>query len=151
MYTPEMVFGLPLGSYVGCVYLLYMSLYAGEDVLPVDPSLSSTIAATLPSLTFNQDLSTDDSQVEVTKQPPSVVLSKGLPPITTKLLDKMQRWEFVDLSSLLSCDPTIKSDTVALTHEGQHLLVVNPQSQFNHHKKQITDLPTWIKALSLFM
>ena len=125
-----------------------MSLYAGEDVvLPVDPSLCS---ATLPSLTVNQDLSTNDSQVEVTKQSPSVVLSEGLPPITTKLLDKIQRWEFVDLSSLLSCDPTVKSDTVALTHEAQHLLVVDPQSQFNRRKKQITDLPTWIQAFSIY-
>ena len=41
------------------VRLVYMSLYAGEDVvLPVDPSLPSTIIATLPSLTVDQDLST---------------------------------------------------------------------------------------------
>ena len=49
--------------------------------------------------------------------------------------------EFVDLSSFLSCDPTIKSDSVALTHEGQHLLVVDPQASkpinFNRRKKPI--------------
>ena len=54
-----------------------MSLYAGEDVvLPVDPSLAS---ATLPSLTVNQDLSTNDFQVEVTKQSPSVVYQRVCP------------------------------------------------------------------------
>ena len=58
---------------------------------------------------------------------------------------------FVDLSSLLSCDTTVKSDTVALTQEGQHLLVVDPQSQFNRRKKQITDLPTWIQAFSIYV
>ena len=78
------------------VCLLYMSLYAGEDAVPpVDPSLSLTRVATLPSMT---DLSTNGSQVEVTKQSPSVILS---PSNTTKLLDKIQQWEFVDLSSLL--------------------------------------------------
>ena len=78
--------------------LLYTSLYAGEDVvLPVDPSLSLTRVATLPSVTVN-DLSTNGSQVEITKQSPSAVLS---PPNTTKLIDKIQQWEFVDLSSLL--------------------------------------------------
>ena len=75
-----------------CVPALRVS--AGEDaILLVDPLLSSTIVATLPSLTVNQDLSTNNSQVEVTKQSPSVVLSEGLPPITTKLLDKIQWWE----------------------------------------------------------
>ena len=50
MYTLEIVFGLPLASYVGCmVCLLYMS----KQVKMVDPSLSSTIVATLPSLTVN--------------------------------------------------------------------------------------------------
>ena len=56
----------------------------------------------------------------------------------------------MDLSSLLSCDTTVKSDTVTLTHEGQHLLVVDPQSQFNYRKKQISDLPTWIQAFSIY-
>ena len=119
-------------------------------MLPVDPSLSSPIVTTLPTLTGNQQLSNNDSQVEVIKQPSSVVLTEGLPPITTKLLDKIQRWEFVDLSSLLSCDPTAKNDTVALTHEGQHILVVDPQSQFSRRKKQISDLPTWIQAFSIY-
>ena len=59
-----------------------MSLYAGEDViLPVNPSLSSTMVVTLPSLTVNQDLSSSDSQVEVIKQSSSVVLSEGLSPL----------------------------------------------------------------------
>ena len=80
-----------------------LPFYAGEDVmLPVDPSLSSPIVTTLPTLTGNQQLSNNDSQVEVIKQPSSVVLTEGLPPIATKLLDKIQQWKFVDLSSLLS-------------------------------------------------
>ena len=42
-----------------CVCVCVCVLYAGKDVvLPVDPSLSSTIIATLPSLTVNQVLST---------------------------------------------------------------------------------------------
>ena len=99
-----------------------LPFYAGKDVmLPMDPSLSSPIVTTLPTLTGNQHLSTNDSQVEVIKQPSLVVLTERLPPITTKLLDKIQWWEFVDLSSLLSRNPTTKNDTVAVTHEGQHI------------------------------
>ena len=114
-------------------------------MLPMDPSLSSPIVTTLPTLTGNQQLSNNDSQVEVIKQPSSVVLTEGLPPITTKLLDKIQWWEFVDLSSLLSCDPTAKNNTVALTHEGQHILVVDPQSQFSRCKSKYQISPLGFK------
>ena len=128
-----------------------ISLHAGNDaILPVDPSLTPTAISTLPSLTDNQDSSTNDFQLEVIKQLSSVVLTEGLPPITSKLLDKIQRWEFIDLSSLLSCDPSVKSDTVAFTQEGQHILVVDPQSHINRRKKQILDLPTWVQAFSIY-
>ena len=121
-----------------------MSLYAGEDViLPVNPSLSSTMVVTLPSLTVNQDLSSNDSQVEVIKQSPSVVLSEGLPPITTKLLWIYQAYCLVTLQSRVTL-------LLLLMRAMQHLLVVNPQSQFNRCKKQISDLPTWIQAFSIY-
>ena len=115
--------------------LTYISLFADEDVvLPVHPSLSSTIADTLPSQTVNQDLSTNDSQVEVFKQSLSVVLSER--PITTKLLDQLNSGSLLIYQDyLLPCDSTVKTDTVALAHEGQHIPVVDLQRQFNHHKK----------------
>ena len=87
-------------TYPNCLF------YAGGDViLPVDPSLSSPIVTTLPTLTGNQYLSTNDSQVEVIRQPSSVIVTEGLPPITTKLLDKIQWWEFVDYQACCLVTP----------------------------------------------
>lgn len=56
-----------------------LPFHAGEDViLSVDLSLSSSIVTTLPTLTGNQHLSTNDFQAEVIKQSSSVVLTEGL-------------------------------------------------------------------------
>ena len=58
-------------------------------------------------------------------------------------MKKIQHWEFIDLTSLLSWEPsTLKSDTVTLSHEGRQILVVDPQSQPSRRKKQTVDLLT---------
>ena len=79
-----------------------------------------------------------------------MILTEGLPPITTKLLDKIQKWEFIDLPSLLSGDSSAKSDAVTLTHEDQPILLADPQSHSNRRRKQIHDLPTWVQAFSIY-
>ena len=82
------------------MHLLYMPqlpFYAGEDVIfPVYLSLSSSIVTTLFTLTGNQHLSTNNSQVEVIKQPSSVVLTEGLVTSYYNKVDKIQQWKFVD-------------------------------------------------------
>ena len=76
----------------------------------------------LPPPTGN-DTSNIDFPKEINKQSALVVLSEGLPPISTKLLENIQQWEFVDLTSLLSGDPsTSKNDTVTFSHEGQQIV-----------------------------
>ena len=45
----------------------------------------------------------------------ATVLIAGLPPIQTKLLEKIQRWEFVDLALLLH-DSTSRSDEIQHSH-----------------------------------
>ena len=90
---------------------------------------------------------------EIIKQSTLLVLTEGLPPISAKLLEKIQRWEFIDLSSLLSGEPSAsKSETVTLSHEGQQIFVVDPQSQLqpSRRKKQIVDFPTWDLAFSIY-
>ena len=94
---------------------------------------------------MGQETAWVDCAWEIITQSTLVVLTEGLPPISTKLLEKIQRWEFIDLSSLLSGEPSAsKSETVTLSHEGQQILVVGPQSQLqpSRHKKQIVDFAT---------
>ena len=68
------------------IYIITISIFynAGDDdvVLLVDPSLHSTFTANLPPLTGN-DTSNIDFPKEIIKQSTSVVLSEGLPPIST--------------------------------------------------------------------
>ena len=125
--------------------------YAGDDILlPVDPSLNSVVTTTLPPLTGNDTPNIDFTQ-EIIKQSTSVVLAEALPPILTKLLEKIQHWEFINLTSLLSGEPSaFKSETVTPSHEGQQILMVDPQSKPSHRKKQIVDLPTWVQVSSIY-
>ena len=56
--------------------------------------------------------------MEQTQTPsPMVIVAEGMPPIQTKLIEKMHRWEYVDLSKLLgSSDPV--SGEASLVIEG---------------------------------
>ena len=54
---------------------------------------------------------------------------------------------------MLSGEPSAsKNETVTLSHEGQQILVVDPQSQLqpSRHKKQIVDFPTWTQAFLIY-
>ena len=63
--------------------------------LPVDPFLS--FGPTLPPLTSvtNDDLQPSTSSGTLT------VINEGLPPLPTKLVEQIRRWEYVDLAQLL--------------------------------------------------
>ena len=72
----------------------------GSDVsLPVDPSLTAE-TITMPSLV---DV-TGGSYSSTSVKQAAKVIAEGLPPVSTKLLDKIQKWEFVELVSLLTHD-----------------------------------------------
>ena len=48
-----------------------------------------------------------------------VIVAEGMPPVQTKLIEKMHRWEYVDPSKLLgSSDPV--PDEASLVIEGQN-------------------------------
>ena len=55
-----------------------------------------------------------------------VIVAEGILPIQTKLIEKMHRWEYVDLSKLLgTLDPV--PDEASLVIEGQQLRMEVPQ------------------------
>ena len=78
----------------------------------------------------------------------TTVVSEGLPPIPVKTLEKIRRWEFVDLASLLS-DPAQKTEDLSMT-QGSHFVVVQSLEQIQKKRKQISDLPTWLQAFSIY-
>ena len=68
----------------------------------------------------------------------AVLVAEGLPPISTKLLDKIRRWEFVDLSLLLH-DPSSKAEELLWQQKGQ-VMIVQSIEQAQRRRKQITDI-----------
>ena len=61
-------------------------------------------------------------------------------------MEKVKQWEYIDLATLLDDHPT--SDQGALLN-GQ-LTVVSSNSQRRRQAKAISDILTWLQALSIF-
>lgn len=120
-------------------------LPTGSDVLlPVDPSLTTEIT-TMPSL--SDDPGPIASAGSAAKQA-AIVISEGLPPVSTKILEKIQKWEFVELASLLSHDTPARGEALTITQDGQ-TMIVQPQEQ-SATRKKITDISSWLQAFSIY-
>ena len=78
----------------------------------------------------------------------SVVVAEGIPPLPQKTVDKIQKWEYVDLATLLSNElPTGESSMI--TVNGQ-TLIVNPPENQTKKCKVILDLHSWMQAYSAY-
>lgn len=75
---------------------------------------------------------------------PSLVVAEGMPPIPVKLIEKIRKWEYVDLACLLE-DHSAHPISFTLNGVGQWV----PEQQ--KKRKQITDIITWIQAYSRYM
>ena len=80
--------------------------------LPADPDLSvehtTSIIPVLPPL---RTLVDSDASLHVPAKSTSVVISEGMPPVASKIVEKIRCWDFVDLSQLLH-DPSQKELTM---------------------------------------
>lgn len=105
------------------------------NVTPLSqPSLSIRKDADWPSLT--------------PKGPSTAVITEGIPPISARILEKIRRWEYVDLADLLS-------ESAGKTSEfsdcpGDQVILVQSLDQVRRKKKQIVDISTWLQAFSIY-
>ena len=115
--------------------------------LPVDPSLSTTtptssICTTLSMAPINLSLADHSQRVVNLPKPPTVVVAEGLPPVTCRVVDRIRKWEYVNLADLLG------------DHTPDHLTIINGQviavSTEGSAKKSraITDILSWLQAYS---
>lgn len=79
----------------------------------------------------------------------TILIAEGLPPIQTKLLEKIRRWEFVDLALLLH-DSTSRSDEFLLQQRGERVVLVQSVEQAQRRRRQIGDILSWTKAFSIY-
>ena len=110
--------------------------------LPVDPLLATGPA--LPPLGLPSE-----------EDPPSVstgvstVIAEGLPPLPTKLIERIRHWEYVDLAFLL--DDHRQPESFIFQPSGCGQILIIDQEQAQRRRRQITDILSWVKAFSRYM
>ena len=78
----------------------------------------------------------------------SVVVAEGIPLLPQKTVDKIRKWEYVDLATLLSNEPPTGEPSM-ITVNGQ-TLIVNPPDNQAKKCKVILDLHSWMQAYSAY-
>lgn len=114
--------------------------------LPVDPLLGcSSSGANLPQLPLPLG---HQATVVARTAAPAVVVIEGIPPISVKTVEKIRRWEFVDLANLLiSQDP--RDDTFLFVNNE----VYEHKTISRSHGKSpvINNIVMWLTAYARFM
>ena len=72
-----------------------------------------------------------------------------MPPMPTKVLEKIRQWEYIDLSTLLD-GATYETPNVTVSHDGQ-LLILGTSDRPQSRRKAISDITTWLQAYTRFM
>lgn len=109
----------------------------------MDPALGSGGIPFLPSWPLGGAWSDGGGKTAAT------VVAEGIPPIPTKLLEKVRRWEFIDLA-LLVTESGLKSEDFPASQDGRVILIQSVE-QAQKRKKQIADVLTWSRAFAVLM
>ena len=117
------------------------------DTILVDPTLTPD-NVNLPALLDSSSDKSSPALASASKGTSSVIC-EGIPPIATKLLDRIQKWEYVDLSSLIA-DSSLKPDELAFPQNNQ-IVFIQSVDQIQRRRKQITDLTSWLQAYTIYM
>ena len=75
---------------------------------------------------------------------PSVIVTEGIPPISSKVVEKIRRWEYVDLRSLLTSQELLPGSDSGLFGSGKDL-------QRNQKASSVITLRSWLVAFSRMM
>lgn len=114
--------------------------------MPVDPSLRVGGTPVLPSLA---GLGGDTPVGGTGGKTASVVVADGMPPITSRLLDKIRRWDYVDLALLIG-EPGPKAEEIPSLNE-ERVVLFQSLEQAQRRRKQIGDIQAWSQAFAVFM
>ena len=109
--------------------------------LSVDPSLALSLASLMSAGEANSTGSAKKA---------SVVITEGIPPLSTKLVERIRKWEFIDLADLLTEALMKPEDYSSKVVTGQVILVQSLE-QVKRKKKQVTDAISWSQAFAIYM
>ena len=82
-------------------------------------------------------------------KPTAVVITEGIPPIPARVLDRICKWEYIDLASLLEQQQDGASQNITVSQSGQ--LVVLDAGVVTRRSKPINDILTWLHVFSIYM
>ena len=102
--------------------------HAGAEDLPVDHSLSfdngDPIFPSISALAApTKDLAASSKSSAATS-----LVAEGLPLLPIKLIEKIHRWEFIDLALLLH-DTSSKSEEMMLQQHGSQVIIIQSVEQ----------------------
>ena len=113
--------------------------------LPVNPLLIPP-SPMLPPLSWP----IESRPLEHLRTPPSsLIVAEGIPPIQASLIEKIRRWEYVDLAKLLGSQDVPDGGTPVVI-QGQ-LVMVEPTQRGHHRQPSVNDVLSWTQAYSRFM
>ena len=111
----------------------------------MDPHLSTNP----PTLSLPLLPPDDGFEYPVSAKHPTSIIAEGMPPIPTKTLEKIQRWEYIELSTLLD-GAAYDTPNVTVCQDGQ-LLVLETADKAKSRRKTISDITKWLQAYTRFM
>ena len=84
------------------------------------------------------------------KTPPSsLIVVEGIPPIQASLIEKIRRWEYIDLAKLLGSQDSTDGVTPVVIQG--HLVMMEPNSRGQRKQPSVNDVLSWMQAYSRFM
>ena len=127
---------------VGCYHCsFYIGSRSAAPLLPADPLLALR-RPPLPPL--SQSAAPQPPRV----MSPSVVVTEGIPPVSSQVIGRIRRWEFIDLSLLLEGADTGETST---SMDGCMAPSTPPAKTPRKSPSPIRDLTSWLQAYSRFM
>ena len=102
-------------------------------------SLSSLLGSAIP-----EGSSKEGQRAGVT------LLREGIPPIATRLVEKIRSWQYVDLANILTDMAGKSEDPVPQAVEGQ-ILLVQSLDQVKKKKRKISDSASWAQAFAVYV
>ena len=77
-------------------------------------------------------------------------LMEGIPPVASRLVERIQAWQYVDLAELLTDAMGKSEEPLPQATEGQ-ILFVQSLDQVKRRKRKISDIATWAQAFSVYV
>ena len=80
----------------------------------------------------------------------SAVVANGISLLPLKILEKIQKWNYVDLTTLLSNDHAGESPAFLIISANGQTLIVNPPDHQSKNQKVTLDIHSWTQAYSVY-